>query len=692
MSPTPEEIERAIKRRALALLAAIAGEEAQFRPGQWEAIREVVAYRRRVLVVQRTGWGKSAVYLIATSLLRGAGAGPTVIVSPLLALMRNQIEMGERAGVFAATINSTNRDDWDLIEEAISDGRVDILLISPERLNNPRFREEILGDLVARMGMLVVDEAHCISDWGHDFRPDYRRLSRVVELLPPNVPVLGTTATANDRVVGDVVSQLGDPLLVIRGPLDRDGLALQVFEMPHYADRLAWLVRTIPSLPGSGIVYCLTVRDAERVGRWLVQNRIVAATYTGRSEEADRLRIEQRLSSGGLKVVVATSALGMGYDNPLIEFVVHFQAPGSPIAYYQQVGRAGRAVTRSVGVLLSGEEDGTIQDYFISTAFPSEEDTSRVLEALAQQSRTLTELEAVVNTQRSRMSTLLKVLEVEGAVYREGSVWFRSGRRWTYPTDRVRAVTEARRREQAAMRDYLSTDTCLMQYLRSELDDPTAGACGQCTNCVGGPSLPASIDEGLRRAAMVFLRRSWIPIPPRKMWPPHLSGPSLRTHGLEPGRALCRWGDPGYGAMVAAGKYNTGRFADELVAATVEMVRSWAPDPAPTWVCSVPNRSEPSIVADFAARLARQLRLPYRPVIERVRAAQPQKGMENSYQQVRNQLGSLRVLDCPLGPVLLVDDLVDSRWTFTVVGALLREVGVTAVYPCALADSSRSEA
>ena len=460
------------RARATELLRIIAGESAVFHPDQFEAIEALVDHRRKALVVQRTGWGKSAVYLIATKMLRERGAGPTVIVSPLLALMRNQIEMTDGLGINAVTVNSTNTDTWEEVFEQIRDGEVDLLLISPERLNNPKFARDVLPVLTSRIGLLVVDEVHCISDWGHDFRPDYRRLSNVVELLPRGIPVLGTTATANSRVVADVEAQLGGDLFSIRGTLDRESLELHVVDMPSRAERMAWLVGAIPGLPGSGIVYCLTVRDADRIAEWLRRNGIDAEAYSGKVDTETRLEIEHRLGTGELKVVVATSALGMGYDNPHIEFVIHYQSPGSPIGYYQQVGRAGRAVSHSYGVLLSGSEDIDIQDYFIRTAFPGKDSVDAVLNALrSNDGLRLYDLDAIVNVPTMRLTAMLKILEVEGAVYRTNGKWFRSAARWDYPTERVEAVTAQRKAEQQAMLRYLESDSCLLEQLRAELDD-----------------------------------------------------------------------------------------------------------------------------------------------------------------------------------------------------------------------------
>ncbi len=569
------------RQRATQLLKTVAGSDAEFRSGQYEAIEALVDERRRALVVQRTGWGKSAVYFIATRLLRERGAGPTVIVSPLLALMRNQIAMTQGLGLVAKTINSTNRDEWEKVFEQIEADELDLLLISPERLNNPQFLRDALPHLTKKLGLLVVDEVHCISDWGHDFRPDYRRLGKVVSLLPPNIPVLGTTATANERVVADVATQLGGDLLQIRGPLDRESLELQVINLPDRASRMAWLAATVPDLPGAGIVYCLTVRDAEQIGEWLRSRGLDAVTYTGRTDDDKRQAIEARLTEGAIKVVVATSALGMGYDNPHVEFVVHYQTPGSPIAYYQQVGRAGRAVQHSYGIMLGGSEDIDIQDYFIRTAFPDPGSVERVMNALTSQGGMSTAaIDATVNLPRGRVMGMLKVLEVEGAVYRDGSMWHRSAQRWVYPEQRVAAVTAQRKAEQATMQRYLDTNECLMRLLRTELDDDTAAACGRCSNCTG-KTLPVDLQDGLLAAATEFLKRTDVPITPRKRWPYKFDGPPLKDFGLAAGKALTVWGDPGLARLVKNGRYESGRFDDRLVDALAELVTSWAPGRGP---------------------------------------------------------------------------------------------------------------
>ena len=660
-----------------------------FREGQLEAIEVIVADRGRALVVQRTGWGKSAVYFIATKMLREVGLGPTVIVSPLLVLMRNQMEMADRLGIRAATVNSANREVWDEIFEKISAGEVDLLLISPERINNIQFRQEVMPQLLENVGLLVIDEVHCISDWGHDFRPDYRRLRQVVDALPPSVPVLGTTATANARVVEDVRQQLGDSLYILRGPLERASLSLHVVDMPNKAERMAWLAGHIPHLPGSGIVYCLTVADAHRVADFLRSRGIDAAAYTGPMDHQRRLAIEERLTSGDVKVVVATSALAMGYDNPKIEFVIHYQTPGSPVAYYQQVGRAGRAVDKSYGIAMSGHEDRDIQDWFIKTAFPPEQATTATLDALGRASGLrLTDLEEIVNLRRSRLEGMLKILEVEGAVYRDGSQWFRSARPWRYPTERIEAVNASRRIEQQAMAQYLATDGCLMQFLRHQLDDVDAERCGRCANCLGS-SFDTAVDPELVESALRSLRSETIGIAPRRRAPGGLKHELyLKEHNITAGRALTRWGDPGLAREVEVGKYRDHEFSAPLVEAMVAMVKEWSLDPPTQWVTSVPSQSHPNLIPDFATKVAHRLGLPYVDAVRRSRATRAQKEMQNSFQQAHNVIDAFDIAEVRSGPVLLIDDVVDSRWTLTVVGNKLSVAGSGPVYAVALADAS----
>ncbi|MCW3003948.1 MAG: ATP-dependent helicase, RecQ family [Conexibacter sp.] len=689
----------AIDTRAEQHLQALAGPGARFREHQLEAIRDLVEDRARVLCVQRTGWGKSAVYFVATALLREKGpqpsAGPTLIVSPLLALMRNQIDAARKLGLRAHTINSTNRDAWSEVAGLLENDAVDLLLISPERLNNPQFREQMLPVFAERVGLLVVDEAHCISDWGHDFRPDYRRIGDMLERLPDGVGVLCTTATANDRVVADVSEQLqagreAAELRTYRGALGRSSLRFEVVDLPSQADRLAWLAERLPELPGSGIVYTLTKRDADLVATWLTAQGIAAEAYSGEVETGRRVDVEDRLLRNELKAVVATSALGMGYDKPDLGFVVHYQAPGSVISYYQQVGRAGRGIDRAEVVLLRGAEDKRIQDFFIEQAFPRREVVDRVLEHLetvGNDGAMTQELMAQVNLGRTRIEGLMKVLDVEGAVDRNGSRWIaQPGTSWTYDGERYARITELRRREQAAMAAFGTDGRCLMRALQEELDDPDPQDCGRCSVCAGarfdGPLEPAVV-----RDAALHLRSRPLLLEVKKM-APDADGRMKKVPEhvrAQEGRALARLGDGGWDPLVQAGR-SAGRFDDELVAAAAESVRSW--NVPIGWVTAVPSQRSGGLVPEFAQRLAGALGLPFAAALARVADRPPQREMANAAQQVANVRGAFGIGGTVQPePVLLVDDIRFSGWTLAMIAGQLRQKGAGPVFPFALATA-----
>lgn len=686
-----------LKKQALSLLRrSLNNPTANFRDGQWEAITALIQGRSRLLVVQRTGWGKSLVYFLATRLLRDSGAGATLLISPLLALMRNQILAAERIGIRAATINSSNAEEWEFVKTQLLAGQVDVLLISPERLANDDFRETILLPISQRIGLFVVDEAHCISDWGHDFRPDYRRIVRVLQALPQNIPVLATTATANNRVVKDIINQLGQNLKVSRGLLTRDSLHLQNIYLPQPAARMAWLAQYLPTLPGSGIIYTLTVPDAERVADWLKSQGIEAKAYHSQREDEERSVLENQLLNNEIKALVATTALGMGFDKPDLGFVIHYQRPGSVVHYYQQVGRAGRAVERAYGILLNGSEDEDITNYFIQTAFPPQIHVQQVLNVLnrAEDGFSVTALEQQLNLSRGEIDKVLKILALESPspVTKQGSKWYATPIFYQLDTERIERLTQIRRDEQARMRNYMHTQECLMAFLARELDDPNPTACGKCAVCLG-TLLPETDLQEIINQAILFLRRSDQRIEPRKQVPSN----ALASHGLkgripdnlraEVGRALSLWGDAGWGEMVKQGKYWDNEFNDALVQGAVEMIQRWQPEPFPTWVTCVPSLNRPKLVPEFAQRLAERLGLPFVPVVRKVRQNQPQKEMSNSYQQAHNLDGVFAVDNWQgiSGSVFLVDDVVDSSWTFTTIAALLRLVGSGAVFPLALA-------
>ena len=682
-------------QRALDLLRLGSGlPDASFREGQEEAIRHIVEGCGRLLVVQKTGWGKSFVYFIATKLLREAGSGPALLISPLLALMRNQIAAAERMGVRAVTIHSDNQDEWANVEAALARNEVDILLISPERLANERFRTQVLAGIAGQIALLVIDEAHCISDWGHDFRPHYRLLEHIVRALPANMRLLATTATANNRVMDDLQTVLGPYLDVLRGDLNRPSLALQTMRLPSQAQRLAWLAAQVDVLPGHGIIYTLTVRDAVQVAEWLGSRGLNVAAYTGETGEG-RVVLEQALLENRVKALVATTALGMGFDKPDLTFVIHYQTPASVVAYYQQVGRAGRALDAAYGVLLSGVEETDITDYFIDSAFPTQAEVHSVLEALeaAPAGLSVPELLGKVNLSRGRIEKTIALLSLESPapIAKQGTKWQLTAANLSEAFwQRAERLRNLRREEQRQMQAYVSLESGHMEFLIRALDGSPSTI-----HLPALPPLPRTADPALVREAVAFLRRISLPIEPRRQWPAggmpqyRLSGRIAPNFQAHPGKALCVWGDAGWGGLVRQGKYRDRRFADELVEACVRLVREWNPQPAPAWVTCIPSLRHPDLVPDFARRLAAALNLPFHTVLEKTDDRPEQKTMANSTQQARNIDGSLRVIAgaLPIGPALLVDDMVDSRWTLTVSAWLLRLHGSGEVRPLAFAQT-----
>ena len=683
------------RERALELLKKGTGfPHADFHENQDKAIQHVVEGDGSLLVVQKTGWGKSNVYFIAAKLLRDQGAGPALLISPLLSLMRNQIDAARRMGVRAETINSSNTQDWEDIIGKVHRDEVDILLISPERLANLEFREQVLGVVAQNIVLLVVDEAHCISDWGHDFRPDYRRIERLVRLFPANLRLLATTATANQRVMNDLRAILGPDLHVLLGDLNRPSLALQTIQMPSQPQRMAWLADHLPKMRGSGIIYTLTVGDAERLTAWLKRRKLNVEVYTGRMENEEREHLENLLLENRVKALIATVALGMGFDKPDLGFVVHYQAPGSVVSYYQQVGRAGRDGNDAYGILLSGKEETDILEYFIRSSFPTLEEVEKILDALERTPDGLSisalQNEVNVNFRRLEQATKIMALESPAPIAKQGQKWQLT------PTplstsfwERVERLTELREEEQRQLQAYVSLSRGHMEFLIDALDGDPGGV-----DPSRLPPLPSRTNPLLVEAAGRFLRSNMGEISPRRNWPSAMNITEFRGRipqelRASPGRTLSDWNDGGWGTEVSRGKYMAGQFSDELVQACADLVRKWAPSPAPQWVTCIPSRRNPGLVPDFAGRLAQALNLPFHVALLKVRNHPPQKEMANSAHQCRNLIDTMRVDDRNIqpNPVLLVDDIVDSRWTFTMAAWLLRKAGSGEVWPLVLSNA-----
>ncbi|MGN7611952.1 RecQ family ATP-dependent DNA helicase [Magnetococcales bacterium HHB-1] len=693
------------KRAEYFLKRALNDSSAKFHKGQWEAIDAVINQRQKRLVVQRTGWGKSSVYFISTRILRAQGYGPTLIISPLLSLMRNQIESAARFSLCAARISSDNRKSWPDILEKIEKNQLDCLLISPERLANQDFIAEVLPIIAPKTALLVIDEIHCVSDWGHDFRPDYRRIVHLVKDLPEDMAILGTTATANDRVLKDIQLQFPE-MVVQRGSLLRKSLSLYTLIMPRRVERLAWLKEYLPGLPGTGIIYTLTIHDAETVSEWLNQHGIHAAAYHGQAKHPDfddstqyRHHLEQQLLNNQLKALVATTALGMGFDKPDLGFVIHYQAPNSLVAYYQQVGRAGRAIKSAVGILMWGEEDDDIHLFFRRHAFPTAREIGEVLIALERSRGLLSrQLEEYTNLNYKQIQKALRYLAAESPApvkFSEG-LWHREPGNYFLNQEHMHQILQQREREWLQIQDYLQTSHCLMHYLRLALDDDSEAVCGVCANCQKGSYLQKPPDAKAVDLALMHVRRTDRPIAVKKQVASgafvkyNIEGNIDQLLRAEEGRVLSRWGDAGWGDLVAQGKHQN-HFNHILVEAMVEMIRyRWMPYPEPQWVCAVPSLNHVDLVPDFAERLAAALELPFVGLIKKVEQNQPQKYQQNRFHQCRNLDGVFMINEkiCSEAPVLLVDDMIDSGWTLAIIALLLRRAGSGPVFPVALASTA----
>lgn len=676
--------------RVYEILRESYGENAKFREGQKEAI-EAVVNEKRTLVVQKTGWGKSLVYFLATKLLKEKKRdGITLIISPLLALMNNQIDSAQRLGLNIKTINSDNKDEWDnIISDICDNNTVDALIISPERLANSDFVKDCLDKIKNRVNLFVVDEAHCISDWGHDFRPDYRRIVKILQLLPSNVPVLATTATANDRVVNDIVAQLGENLVISRGELIRESLAIQVIKLQKKEDRLAWLAENIEKMPGSGVVYCLTKADCDLVKDWLNENNIKSEKYYADISKEGKAITLEKFQKNEIKVLVATVAFGMGYDKPDIGFVIHFQRPANIVSYYQQIGRAGRGIELAYAVLLCGEEDEHINQYFINSAFPTEKDMNIVVDFITDNpGKSISEIKGALNIRANRVEKTLKYLTVGDDIYTEDvnrkKCYYKSAKKWKPDLERSEGITAIRYKEMQDMDEFTKQKGCYMKYIAEKSDDVNAKVCGKCSNCRGLLFDERVGAETVQRAQQ-FIKSKFGVIEPRKQFPDKTKIKS--EFQFKGGIVLSNYADARYGMAVQKGKYVDGYFADELVDASAKILSEFIKNNNIEWITPVTSKRHPKLVPDFAKRLADKLDIGYFEGIKKL-DAEEQKKFENSDGQYQNANDSFEIIQIKKENILLVDDMVDSRWTFTVCAMKMREMGSGDIYPFALANTA----
>lgn len=675
-------------RNLLSELKKYYGKDAEFREGQEEAINNVLD-GKRTLVVQKTGWGKSLVYFLSTKIIRMETNKMTLIISPLLALMNNQIESAGKLGLKVKTLNSENVNEWNLVIGEINKNDVDALIISPERLANDDFKEMLTTNLADKIGLFVVDEAHCISDWGHDFRPDYRRIMDFIKILPPNIPVIATTATANNRVVNDIKAQLGNDIMISRGSLMRKTMAIQVIKLTSKEERLAWLASNIIKIPGTGIIYCLTTNDCKLVEKWLKENGTTCESYYSAVDKEKKTEIIEKFMNNQIKVLVATVAFGMGFDKEDISFVIHFQKPGNIVAYYQQIGRAGRAIDRAYAILFCGSEDDEINNYFIDSAFPTEEAMDDVIKLVLQNPGfKMVDFGKHMNVKKTRVEKCIKYLLVNGDIYKNGSQYYKAAKPWKPDLKKSEEITAIRKNELKQMNEFANISDCYMEYIAGALDDVEAGPCGCCANCMKQNIFDVEVSLVDVEKAQLFIKNDFNVIDPRKQWPTGKKIPEDRR--CEQGRVLSNYGDAGWGKHVAECKYKMGAFDDQLVDVSVERLKEFVVKNGIEWVTNIPSLRRPELVKNFAIKTADKLGLPYVDSIVKTNNNKCQKELNTSFLQFENVDTSFKVLSGNVlkGNVLLIDDMVDSKWTFTVCGCKLRDNGCGKVYPFALANTA----
>ena len=681
--------------RATAILKNLYGENARFRPGQYEAIERTIK-EKRLLVVQKTGWGKSLVYFICTKLLREEGAGVTLVISPLLALMDNQLSAARKMGLNCAALNSTTANERELILMGMEANTYDLVLATPESLMNKKFRQ-YLPDI--RIGLLVIDEAHCISDWGHDFRLEYNKIYRVIEQLQPNVPVLATTATANNHVIEDLQNQMGKPK-VSRGHLMRDNLSIQILPLSDKESRYAWILDNIGRLPGTGIIYCLSRKDCTWLSDFLCENGISAEPYFSGDGEQEKQSQEtlKRFLNDEIKVIVSTIKLGMGFDKGNVAFVIHFQCPKNVIAYYQQIGRAGRNISFARTFLMLGGEDYRIHKGFIENAFPTESEMKRIRQYITACPGvcTVNKICAAIDISKKKILKVLDFLEDEGLIEKEWrsstsgkpyAVYKSTVAPFVYRGEHYEAIKQIRYRELEQMQTIANTSECLSRTVVSCLDDIEDHDCGICSNCDPKGRFPVTVSAVSKRRAIDFLENLTIPIDPWNYWPRNnLVADTKNYYPNLQGIALSKYNE-GLGKLVRDGKYSTQKFDDQLVRKGARVLKKYIKEHDLCCVTAVPSLNT-NVVPDYAKRLADACGLPYVDLLRKTNRSH-QKDLNNTAHQFVNAYKSFESISSASIPsgVILVDDMVDSGLTLAVCGARLGQAGCERVFPLALADA-----
>ncbi len=651
---------------------------------QWEAIRRLLN-GERILMIQRTGFGKSLCYQFPATQFSGI----TVIFSLLIALMRDQVKALNNKGVSARYINSEQsaEENSSTIQDALN-GKVKILYIAPERQEN---MEWIEATRKMNLSMVVIDEAHTISVWGHDFRPAFRRIINLVKLLPQSLPVLATTATATKRVQHDIEQQIGGKLTTIRGLLVRDNFKLYAIKVHSEDEKLVWLAQNLNRIEGTGLIYTGTRVGTEIYAKWLAANGINAINYNAGHDADTRKDIENGLMQNRYKCVVSTNALGMGIDKPDIRFIIHTQIPASPIHYYQEIGRAGRDGKPTTIILFyneSKDENGIEEDYklpkaFIDGARPSREKYLKAIEALKQEPLTERGLMKATNLKQTQIRVIKADLIDQGIVRevvngRNKILEYQFGAK-ELDTKAFEDLRNAKLKDLDAMVGYVNTSKPRMQYLCEFLDDDFNVNYSNCDNTNLNKLTVAFTDDW--RDRLINFRESYFPV---------LEVES-RSSNIVNGVAASYYGVSNVGSALHRSKYeNGGDFPDFLLRLTLKAFRKTYSNTRFDWVLYVPPTHSGDLVKNFAVKFASVIKVPISHKLVKIRQTSEQKVFQNGWlkqDNVKDAFSYMSPEEIYGKRIILLDDIFDSGATMKEIGKMLTAMGAETIVPVAIAKT-----
>lgn len=646
----------------------------KFYEEQWEAIDKIIN-GERVLLIEKTGYGKSLCFQFPATIFQGT----TVIFSPLIALMRDQVKKLTVLGISARCINSeqTPEENSQIINDA-KQGKVKILYIAPERQEN---NEWIEATRQINLSMVVVDEAHCISVWGHDFRPAFRRIINLVNLLPKGLPVLATTATATKRVEQDVAQQIGGDITTLRGNLMRDNFKLFVVNVSSEDEKLIWLGKNIGKLPGSGILYTGTRVDTEIYSKWFDNLKISSIAYNAGLDADSRVAIENGLMDNQWKCIISTNALGMGIDKPDIRFIIHTQIPQSPIHYYQEIGRAGRDGQPSYIILFYNPEDRKLPEAFIEGSRPSIKKYEKVIATIKSELLGERDIMRRTNLKQNQMRVIKSDL-IEQGIIRE--VMINRSKKYEFVpnsqplnTEVFEELRSAKTKDLDSMIQYVETTESRMKFLCDYLGDISNHTFTNCDN-TGEKKVTVIIPDEWIEKLQKF----------RENYFPQLEVASKGSNIVQ-GIAASYYGVSNVGAALHHSKYEGGGdFPDFLLKLVLKAFRKKFGQEQFDLVVYVPPTLSGDLVRNFATKIARVLKFPISHNLQKVRQTREQKVFENSYLKSDNVKDAF-IFEVPnevIGKrVLLIDDIFDSGATVKEVGKLLTKLGAVKIAPIVIA-------